>query len=296
MNRRILVLGGSSFVGGHLAARLGPARALATYCRTPVEDGVYFDALTMRLSEILTRPEEFSHAVILLADTDPDSCAADRKRSWKLNVACVTAMLTDLERWGIVPVFASTEFVFDGVDGDYREDDPPHPILTYGEQKLTVERELQRRGGPCLMLRFSKIYGLQRGDDTLLTNWLEAIERGQTTIRCAADQIFSPIAVQDVIEAIIRLIDRNHTGLFHVSGPAAYSRLALLEGLIARLRAMGPVPVTVVPCSIHDFALREKRPVNVSMKPDRLVAATDLRLHRVEDFYDQLISGVPACR
>ncbi|MBI3320402.1 MAG: sugar nucleotide-binding protein [Candidatus Omnitrophica bacterium] len=296
MRRRVLILGGSSFVGRHLMARLGPERALTTYCRTPVDAGVYFDALTMRLSDIITTPEDFSHAVILLADTDPDSCAADHARSWRLNVESIITILADLSRWEITPVFASSEFVFDGTQGDYTEEDEPHPILTYGEQKLAVEHELQRQGGQFLIVRFSKIFGLSPGDGTLFTNWLEAIERGQTTIRCAADQVFSPIAVQDVVQAILRLIERECTGLFHVSGPAAYSRLDLLKLLVARLQPAGRGQVTIVPCSIHDFELREKRPLNVSMKPNRLVAATQIRLRGVEEVCHQLVGGMAVCQ
>ena len=297
---RILILGGSSFVGRHLAARLGPQGALATYCHSPLELGVYFDALTMRLPEIITSPKDFSHAVVLLADTDPDSCAVDPQRSWRLNVESIQAILDDLARWEIIPVFASSEFVFDGTKGDYTEDDLASPTLTYGKQKLTVEHELQRRGGRYLIVRFAKIVGLKRGDGTLFTSWMEAIERGQTALRCAADQVFSPIAVQDVVEAIVRLIAQGCTGLFHVAGPAAYSRVELLELLVARLRTSPErslrelsQAMNIVPCSIRDFDLREPRPLNVSMKPDRLVAATDIQLSCVEGLCDQLVGGVP---
>ena len=240
MRRRVLILGGSSFVGRHLAARFGPDRALATYCRTPMDAGVYFDALTMRVSEILTTPEDFSHAVILLADTGPDSCAADPARSWQLNVQSILTILAELSRWDIMPVFASSEFVFDGAKGNYTEDDVPQPILTYGKQKLAVERYLEEQEGRSLIVRFSKIVGAQRGDGTLFANWLEAIEQGQTTtIRCAADQIFSPIAIEDVIEAIVCLIElrtesrRSFCQPCHVQGPVRVTprRLGTFLGL-----------------------------------------------------------------
>lgn len=290
VSRRILVLGGSSFVGRHLAARLGPARALWTYCRRPQPGGVYFDDVSMRLLDIIGEPEAFSHAVILLGETKPDSCAQDPRRSQAVNVDGIIRLLQELRRWAITPVFASSEFVFDGTRGGYTEDDPPRPILTYGRQKLQVEQHLQEGGGAWAVVRLAKVVGAERGDGTLFSSWLEAIERGQT-IRCAFDQIFSPIYVGDVVEAILRLIERDARGLFHAAGPRPFSRLQLLELLLERLRAHGrAADVRVVPCSIHDFGLRERRPLDVSMRPDKLVAATGLQLQDMAVLCDRLIA------
>ena len=290
---RILIIGGSSFVGRHLFAKLGPSRVLATYCRRPIEHGVYFDALSMRLSDVIKTPHVFSHAVLLLGDTHPDSCAADIPRSYALNVKSLQAILASLKELRLKPVFASSEFVFDGTRGNYVEGDPVHPILTYGKQKVEVERFLQETCDNYLIVRFAKILGTERSDGTLLTNWLDVFER-ERTIRCAADQFFSPIHVEDVVEAILRLIERDCQGLFHVAGEKPFSRLGLLELLVARLRAQTQIHVKVVPCSIHDFPLRERRPLNVSMRPDKFIKSTGIRISSMEELCDRLVGRVAA--
>lgn len=293
MTRKILVLGASGFVGRQLWQRLGPARAMATYHRTAIDGGLPFDAVRMRLDDVIPNPQDISHAVLLLGDTRPDSCAVDAARSHALNVEGLQRAIDWCVARRITPLFASSEYVFDGRRGGYTEADPPSPTLTYGRQKVAVERYLAERAPRSVIFRLSKVYGTERGDGSLFTAWLDQIDRGETTIRCAADQVFSPVHVRDVVEGIIRLIEQDHQGLFHLAGPEGLSRIACLQRLLEQVGPARTAGVRVVPCSIDDIPLREPRPRDVSMKPDRLVAATGLRLTPVEEACRMLAAMSP---
>lgn len=279
---KILILGASSYVGRHLFARLGLDKAMATYCNTPLKHGVRFDSLTMHITDLVKTFGSVTHAVILLGDTRPDSCFADPAKSHGLNVDSTTAVIDELLELGITPVFTSSEFVFDGKRGGYTETDPPNPILLYGRQKLEVERHLEASKADFAILRLAKVYGLAPGDGTFFTGLLEAV-RTRESIRCAADQRFSPIFVGDVVESILGVIDRALTGTFHAAGPAGMSRLEFLEMMVAETRRHRPVDISIEPCGIDDFSLPEDRPHDVTMRPDKLVAATGIELMRPED-------------
>ena len=190
--RKVLVLGGSGYLGRHLWAGLGTDRAIVTYYSKPIYGGVYFNSLSMNLADIVEMPEAISHAVILLGDTDPETCAADITKSQALNVDSIKRILEHLKCWRIKPVFTSSEFVFDGTKGNYVESDPVNPILVYGRQKVELERYLQDRFDEFIIVRLAKVFGAQRGDGTLFMNWLDDIEQ-RRTIYCAHDQVFSPI-------------------------------------------------------------------------------------------------------
>jgi len=289
---RILILGGSSYVGRHLFARLGPERAIATYNTHPIANGVHFDALSMSFSDVIERPETISHAVILLGDTDPETCAANPERSQVLNVESIKRIIDGLLQLRIKPVFTSSEFVFDGVKGNYVETDSVNPILLYGHQKAEVERYLEEICDDCIVARLAKVFGSERGDRTLFINWLDMIERGQRIIRCAQDQVFSPIYVGDVVEGLVRLMEAGAKGVFHLASRKPFSRLTLLEMLLARITEISPMAVEVIPCSIHDFDLREKRPLNVSMIPDRFVGATGSDVRDVERVCGEIVERV----
>src|SRR4030042_6646013 len=176
-----------------------------------------------------------SQAIILLGDTNPESCAAEIEKSTALNLDSIKSVIDYLKHLQIKPVFASSEFVFDGTRGNYTEWDPVNPILTYGRQKVDIERYLQNSCDEFIIVRLAKVFGSQRGDRTLFTSWLDAIERCET-ILCAYDQVFSPIYIDDVVEGIMRLVETNSSGIFHLSGRKPFSRIALLEMLLTEVR------------------------------------------------------------
>ena len=290
-----MILGGSGYVGRHLFQRLGPEQAIATYCAQPLEGGVRFDALTMSLTDVIQAPETISHAVILLGDTSPDRCVEDLARSQALNVDSIISILQQLRRWNIKPIFTSTESVFDGTKGNYRETDEAVPILAYGRQKLEIERYLQSQSYQSVILRLAKVFGSQPQDGTMFTGWMDAVATGET-IYCAYDQVCSPIHVNDVAEGIIRVIDADCSGLFHVASRQPYAKIELLEMLLSEVRKYSTVRSEVVPMSINDFPVKERRPLNLSMRPDKFLNSTGLQIDDMGSFCRSFVDDVLANR
>lgn len=281
-------MGASSYIGRHLVASMDPSKTVATYFRTPVEGGVFFDSLSMELTDIVDDLAEFSHAVVLYADSKPDSCAEDIENSTALNVKSTQSILQCLKKWGIKPIFASTESVFDGVKGDYVEADSVNPIMAYGQQKVDIERYIQSNHDEYVIIRLAKVFGSSKGDGTLFTAWIEAIENSQK-IYCAHDQIFSPIHVNDVVDGIKKIIESGVNGVFHVSAWKAYNRIDLFQMLSASVSRYKTFEPDLVPISIRDLNLKEARPLNVSMSPEKLVAATGLDIKPVEQTCDEIV-------
>jgi dTDP-4-dehydrorhamnose reductase len=280
--KKVLVLGASSYVGRHLIARLQPENVLATHRANPVPNGVYFDSLDMRLDQIIGDPDAYSHAVILLGDTEPDSCYQDPAKSNATNFESVCSVFDQLSDLGIKPIFTSSEFVFDGENGAYVETDDANPILLYGEQKLKAEQYLADSGAPHTILRLSKVYGDDIDDGTLFSGWLTGLRSGMT-MKCAADQAFSPVFVGDVVAAILQTIERNLNGLYHVSGNQHFRRIELLEIAVRELdRQVGGFNINIESCSINDFPLPEKRPIDVSMSADKIIRDAGLEPQNIE--------------
>ena len=288
-DKKVLILGGSGFVGRHLFDRMGPRRAVATYCRNAFEGGLHFDAASDDVAALIEKTGNFTHAVILFGDTNPDACARDSEHSTVLNVTRTRAVLDGLKSLRIIPVFISSEAVFDGAKGDYREDDKPNPILTYGRQKLEVEHYIQATHEKFLIVRLSRVFGSTRGDGTLFTDWLKEIEK-KGPMRCAQDQVFSPIHVEDVIEGLIRLIDQNEQGIFHLAGTEAHTRLDMLKTLLARYQKQQACDVEIIPCRVEDFPTLEKRPLNVSLMPDKIIRATGLNIRDLSFWCDAIVT------
>jgi dTDP-4-dehydrorhamnose reductase len=279
---KYLILGTSKNVGIQLFHALGSEKAVATYRSNPVSGGVYFDALSMNIGSVLDQYPTIASAAILYGETDPDKCFRDPQWSQALNVDSIKKVIDELRSRGIHILFMSSQFVFDGMEGDYSEDVAPNPILLYGRQKVEIETYLEKTSSNYVVLRLSKAVGDMPGDGTLFPNWIDSIIKGRSTIRCATDQKLSPILKADIVEAIVRAMDRKIQGVFHLSGPRGYRRIELLDMVLDELRKYMDVDIDVEQCSILDFDLPEKRPVDVSMRSDKLASAIGLKITDME--------------
>lgn len=275
--KQVLILGGSGYIGRHLYKRIGPEHATATFNNKPLPGGVFFDAVGGTLADLPINPDDFSHAVILLGHTNPDFCAKNPNISNTVNVTSIKAIIDQLNTFGIKPVFASTEVVFDGQKGGYVESDSVNPTLVYGRQKVEVEEYLKDGQNDFLILRIAKAYDSQPATGSLLGDWFHQAAKGGEVVRCAEDFISSAIHVDDITEAVVRLIERNATGIYHLGGPTALSRLDIFNILVDEMKsAINAVDVIIEPCSIHDFPTIEPRPLNVSMGTKKLLRDTNL--------------------
>ncbi len=287
---KILILGGSSLVGRNIISALGPRRIVATYCRREIDTGVFFDARSMSLPEIVKPADEFSHALILLGDTKPDSCISDPVRSRALNVDALKNILQYLRDQKIVPVFFSTEAVFDGKTGNYQENDQPSPLMLYAQQKLEIESHIQASFSRYLIIRLALVLGDHPSDGSLLSGWFSKIIRSEP-LPCASDYICSPIYAGDVATAIGRLIDLDASGLFHVGGPEAFSRFAIGRMLADAVAEQLGLSAELVPCSMADFDLREDRPGNISLCSKKLQQATGIVPTTLRQVCQQLVAN-----
>jgi dTDP-4-dehydrorhamnose reductase len=275
-------MGASGFIGAHLYSRLGPERALATYHRAAVPGGVYFDAGHMKLADSILRGDHgLTHAFLLHGIGKLDECARDPAGTAKVNVEGMQRTIDELAAAGIKIIFTSSDAVFDGSRGSWTEDDPTHPVLTYGRQKVAVEQHLMRMSVPWVIARLSKVVGADPGDHSLFGEWIRKIQ-GAETIRCARDLTFAPIHVEDVVTALIGLAREELTGVYNVCGPRSMTRLDLLEMFAAEVSKHSNAGIDVVPCSIRDFPFLEPRPIDGSMRADKLYRALGIRFQDME--------------
>lgn len=268
--QRFLIVGASGFIGRRLYAALGPDRATATFLTHEIAGGIRFDPLSTRLSDaVLRRAGRFSHAFILYSMTNIDACASDPELAYRINVESPKQVVADLVEHGIVPVFASSDAVLDGAHGPYAEDAPLCPILTYGRHKAEMESFMRTLGHPWLAVRLAKVLDCRPGSADMLDGWIGQIDAGQR-IRCADDQVFSPIDVADVVHGLIALCERRCAGLFNLCGPDRLRRIDLLQLLIDAVARYRPIRPDIERCSLRDFDFLEARPLDTSMRADKL--------------------------
>lgn len=269
MTLRALIIGGSGLIGRRLRQALGPRAGVSTYHTRPFAGGIPFDATATRVTALLERGGPYTHAYVLHAVADIDACARDPQGTAHTNVDAVCAAIDDLAAARIVPVFASSDAVFDGSRGLWTEADPAHPVLTYGAHKAAVERHLQQLCAPWLAVRLAKVVTSDPDEPGVISDWLDRLEAG-AEIRCARDQIFSPVDADDVADALVALAERRCTGMYHLCGPEPVSRLALLRMLVEEVRRYRHITPRILECGLRDLPFAEPRPLDASMSGEKL--------------------------
>ncbi len=186
-----------------------------------------------------------THAVITVAMPNIMFCETFPKAAAVVNVDGVLRIVSLLSDSGIVPVFYSSDRVFDGAGkGPFAETDTPKAASIYGQQKRLVEEVLLKDHPKALILRLSKVYGLEKGDGTLFDDMATRL-LGDRAIDPPFDQVFSPTWIEDVIQGTLSLIGAGENGIFHVCAEPAVKRrdlgLAMAKTLGAN-PALVPVP------------------------------------------------------
>ncbi len=222
---RVLVIGGSGFIGRYLVRRLSgtpDCEVSATYLsRPPASDGNSWHRLDLPDAKSLDgvllacRPDVVVH---LAAMADVGAAERDPERARAVNVDGTAEIVRLCLNHGARLVFVSTEYVFDGSGGPYREDDIPSPTTQYGRTKRDAEIEVARMGDGGSVVRTSIVYGwplqVHRNFVPVL---IERLRRGES-YHAPTSVMRSPVYVEHLAEGIARLAVENHPGIHHVAG------------------------------------------------------------------------------
>lgn len=197
--------------------------------------GVQYQSLDItNKEEINATLEKFKPNAIIntAALTHVDVCEDNKELCWDINVKGVQNLLEISQPNNIYLSHISTDFIFDGSKGIYKEDDTPNPVNYYGESKLEAEKILLNSAYKKVsILRTILVYGFVPNlSRTNIILWLnDTLSKGQT-VNMVDDQFRMPTYADDLAHACLNAYTLKAEGVFNVSGPEYISvyDLALL--------------------------------------------------------------------
>jgi dTDP-4-dehydrorhamnose reductase len=162
-------------------------------------------------------------------------------------------------------VFVSTDLVFDGERGNYREDDPPSPVTVYGRTKADAEAAVLAVPGTAVA-RFSLLYGpCLTGRTSFFDRMVDAL-RNDRPVPLFADEYRTPLDLPTAAAALVALARSDVTGLLNVGGPERLSRLEMGRQLADVLGVSGK---SIIVTGRNDVASEEPRPADTSLDSAR---------------------------
>ncbi|MEV4943636.1 SDR family oxidoreductase [Streptomyces zaomyceticus] len=228
----VLIIGASGFLGTELvrqARAAGQATAAAFNSRPGDPAGATWHQLDLRdarrLHEVL---DAVTPTAVINAPSGNADWAVTADGSLRLTVAAASR--------GIRLVHVSSDAIFSGADVHYAETALPDPVTPYGAAKAASETAVRVLHPGAAVARTSLIIGDGGSAHERIVHELAADTREGALF---TDDIRCPVHVADLAAALWELALSNATGVFHLAGPDAVSRLTL-GVLVARRDGLDP--------------------------------------------------------
>jgi dTDP-4-dehydrorhamnose reductase len=268
---RLLITGASGQLGGYLLRELrGTPDTVTAWCHQRGGELFGFRPVSVDLSQRdvtaaafrAARPNAVLHFAGYSAIAD---CHRHPQTARRINTEG-TALLAELSaEAGARLVYTSTDLVFDGVKGNYREDDAAAPLSIYGGSKLAGEAAVLA-APKGLVVRVSLMFGPSLiGRPYFFDQQLAKMHAGQQT-GWFEDEWRSPLGLWPAARALLTLARTDVAGLLHVGGPQRLSRYELGQRIAA---AHGLDSSLVTPVSQKSVQTPEPRPRDVSLDSTR---------------------------
>lgn len=153
------------------------------------------------------------------AMTNVDRCEEDKEGCWKMNVTAVEYVVQACQETGAFLLHLSTDFIFDGANGPYKEEDEAHPISYYGDSKLAAEQRIMDSPIRWAIARTVLVYGIAH--DMSRSNiilWVKKNLEERKEIFVVNDQWRTPTLAEDLAEGCYLIASKQAEGVFNISG------------------------------------------------------------------------------
>lgn len=172
-----------------------------------------------------------THVIHTAAITNVDACELDPDLCYLVNVQATQFLVEASLKHKAHFQLLSTDFIFDGLKGNYKEEDIPNPLSHYASSKVNAEKVLlNSEYQNWSIVRTIIVYGI--GNNLSRTNivcWAkDALSKGQE-MRIIDDQFRAPTWADDLAWACVRICKLNKTGIFHISGPETMSIFEIVQ-------------------------------------------------------------------
>src|SRR5579871_3889333 len=181
---KILVTGSNGLLGQHLVKlllekeyhviALGKGVDRLSFSPNPLYKYVDADITDANAIENLMADETPDIIIHAAAMTQVDICEQEKEKCYDINVNGTKIITTLAEKNKIFLIFISTDFVFDGEKGNYKEEDELKPVNFYGSTKMDAEKIILDSETTYSIIRTCLVYGnVLQGTRSNIISWVK---------------------------------------------------------------------------------------------------------------------------
>lgn len=301
MLKRVLITGSNGLLGQTLIKLLKETQEYDVYAvsrgpnRLQNNRGyTYFDVDLTDFPKVcaLIRQLKPDFIVHTAAMTNVDQCELNQTACDLINVEVVKQLVSCCTQTGSHLIHMSTDFIFDGLKGIYKEDDKPNPVNYYGLSKLKSEEIITNCKIDYTIIRTILVFGLTEDKKSNIILWVKNNLEKKKDIYVVTDQWRMPTRVEELASACISAMNFKAKGVFNISGSQL---LSIYEIALKIAEVFNLDKKYIHPVLSAQLDLPAKRPVKTGF--DLSKSITQLKFQpcsfdtSLQSFKNQLLSG-----
>lgn len=270
---KVLVIGASGLVGSHCLNYFNEKKVsvLGTHLTFKTSETVFYDPLGETgfsfLDNYNFRPDIIIHCGAL---TNVDYCEENILKSYDLTVQSTKIVAEYCRKNSIKLIYISTDYIFDGVNGPYTENEKPNPVNIYGKHKLEAEIIVQELSD-YIIARITNVYGEEERSKNFIAHLLTLIKsKTDKTFNLPYDQFATPIYAGDIARMLYLLIFDKKVGIYNLSSTDYYNRFQLANKVKSYFDEVEHL--NLKPISTQSLEQKAKRPLSGGLLNNKFLA------------------------
>ncbi len=258
--QKILILGAKGTLGQELVKTFSKENEVLAWDREEL-DLLSPDA---KVKVLAVEPKIIINATGYNAVDKAESDPLEKDLCYKINAEVPQMLAECAKELGATFVNYSTDYVFSGEKGGYREDEQPDPNTEYGKSKLAGENNLQAVGGQYYIIRPSRIFGKPGNSAMSKKSFVDIMveKKNDIEIKVVNDEYGSPTYAPDLAQFTKKLIEEKLPfGIYHGTNSGMCSWYEWAKEIF-NILCVNP---KLTPISGQEFIRPAKRPVNSSL-------------------------------
>ena len=157
-----------------------------------------------------------------------DVCEKNKKKAYAVNVVSTSNIAAEALKQNAKMIFISSSAVFNGKNPPYSETSNVCPVNYYGRTKVKAEKIVLKTNSENIVLRLPLMYGWNNPNQrkNIITWTLDRLI-SKKQIMLSSDRYTSPVFNEDVARIIFKIIETDHSGIFHIGGFEIINRLEM---------------------------------------------------------------------
>jgi len=283
---KYLVTGSAGLIGNQLVHDLEKSGEIVYSCYNNMKPvyGIPTKLNLLNLEDIHKIFKKFQPDVVIhsAALTDVEKCEVDPQLANSLNVKATEVIAKEVEKISSYLMYISTDYIFDGKSGLYKETDSTNPLNNYGKTKLLGEKFIENETSKWSIIRTSTPFGVHPFKKTFPV-WVYENLKINKKINILEDQFTSPTYVPNLSKMILEITSRSLKGFFHLSGSTKISRFEFAKMIATKLNLdlslLNPVKIDTMPWKAN-------RPLDSSLNISKINAILKTKPYTIKQSLD----------